>query len=606
MVDKTMNRFSLFVCSIWCVLLVSTSFLSGNDLANGLIMGRVFWFHGVILLGCVCLLLFIRSESFPGFTWLDILPLLYFSSIIIPYDWVLNPEPEKLWFAGQIVVLWYMSRFFLSRFPVLRLFLMALWIGAGILQAIYGVRQLYGFGYSNHALFNLTGTFFNPGPYSGYLAVLLPLALHATFSKIRIVKLYAWIAVSLILSILPAGMSRSAWLAAAMGCGYVLVAHEHARFSVSWMKSKWRYVCFAFVLIALFFGSMEFYQLKKDSADGRLLMWKVSSQIIMDRQGVGVGLGGFPAAYASKQADYLQYASKQERWIAGCPEYAFNEYLQIGVEQGIFCLVLFLVWMFGIIWKGSIQQRYGCTGGIIALAFFAFSSYPFQLPDFWILYILLAVLSIDEPEGKQEEKHVWKFHLNRFCLVSCAGVGFLFFSLERPYYKAYQSWNRIKTLYQNRAYEMVVDDYQNLYENLCHKPEFLFEAAQCLGKTGNEELAISYLSRANRLSSDPMILYIWAKNEQSIGNPSKAEMLLLQGIKVLPERIYPYYLLAYLYADPAFCDLQKMNAAIDSVLIKSPKVINSAIREMRQDVKRLRDRAILNLNSATHCEERKK
>lgn len=105
MVDKTMNRFSLFVCSIWCVLLVSTSFLSGNDLANGLIMGRVFWFHGVILLGCVCLLLFIRSESFPGFTWLDILPLLYFSSIIIPYDWVLNPEPEKLWFAGQIVVL---------------------------------------------------------------------------------------------------------------------------------------------------------------------------------------------------------------------------------------------------------------------------------------------------------------------------------------------------------------------------------------------------------------------------------------------------------------------------------------------------------------------
>lgn len=47
-------------------------------------------------------------------------------------------------------------------------------------------------------------------------------------------------------------------------------------------------------------------------------------------------LGGFPAAYAETQAEYMASgkATEQEKLVAGCPEYAFNEYLQIGLEQG--------------------------------------------------------------------------------------------------------------------------------------------------------------------------------------------------------------------------------------------------------------------------------
>lgn len=44
-------------------------------------------------------------------------------------------------------------------------------------EAIYGLRQLYGFTSSHHSLYSLTGSFFNPGPYSGYLAMIFPLCL---------------------------------------------------------------------------------------------------------------------------------------------------------------------------------------------------------------------------------------------------------------------------------------------------------------------------------------------------------------------------------------------------------------------------------------------
>ena len=41
-------------------------------------------------------------------------------------------------------------------------------------EAILGFRQLYGFSVSNHSQYALTGSFYNPGPYMGYLAMVLP------------------------------------------------------------------------------------------------------------------------------------------------------------------------------------------------------------------------------------------------------------------------------------------------------------------------------------------------------------------------------------------------------------------------------------------------
>lgn len=129
-------------------------------------------------------------------------------------------------------------------------------------------------------------------------------------------------------------------------------------------------------------GAYGMYHLKKDSADGRLLMWKVSTQIIREQRGLGVGVGHFPEAFAEAQASYLKHASSQEKWVAGCPEYAFNEYLQIAVELGIFPLMLFLGVGGGAFFLAVRTKQSGISGALIAFAIFAFSSYPLQLPDF--------------------------------------------------------------------------------------------------------------------------------------------------------------------------------------------------------------------------------
>ncbi|MDE6349086.1 MAG: hypothetical protein K2L60_10685, partial [Bacteroides sp.] len=53
----------------------------------------------------------------------------------------------------------------------------ALMLTGGV-QALLGLLQLYGYAASHHSLYAMTGSFFNPGPYSGYLAMALPVCLH--------------------------------------------------------------------------------------------------------------------------------------------------------------------------------------------------------------------------------------------------------------------------------------------------------------------------------------------------------------------------------------------------------------------------------------------
>ena len=89
-------------------------------------------------------------------------------------------------------------------------------------------------------------------------------------------------------------------------------------------------------------------------------------------------------------------------------------------------------------------------------------------------------------------------------------------------------------------------------------------------------------------SCDPMSLNIIGKNYQAIGKYEKAEEYFIRSTHRLPGRIYPYYLLAKLYAEPEYQHPEKLKQAVQIVLTKEPKVQSTAIREMREEVKLLK------------------
>lgn len=594
-----MRYSNIIFCILPSTLLLGTPFATDSGITNGTVSGKIFWVQLVLFIYSISLLAFTFKEKNFNFTFTrkDLLILLIGVWCAVTYSWDLNPEPLKLLFGGQMIVLWFLLRYTLSQYPTFNRYLLLILIGTGLIEAIWGIRQLHGWSDSNHSLFRLTGTFFNPGPYSGYLAVILPIALGVLLKQSvrNILYYFAAACIIAILVVLPAGMSRSAWIAAAGSCAWVYAMYrlDWERIKNRWKQHKMYYIAggLSFCVAALV-GLSYLYSLKKDSADGRFVMWKVTAQAIQEQPFRGVGLGGFPAAYAKAQAEYMTSgkATAQEKLVAGCPEYAFNEYLQIGLEQGLLGLVSFVVLLGSVFYTGVRNRKYASCGGIIALALFAFSSYPLQLPDFWVVLIFLGVISITPERSKSEDTQTissFSDGVKKLFIAGIAIIGISLFWSHRKYYNAYQEWDKLQMYSKNKAYEAAMPGYEKWYPLLNHKPEFLFEAAQCLSQSGQFEKANEYLGRAALLSSDPMIHYIMAKNEQALGKYVKAEGYLLHAIDILPERIYPYYLLVNLYTESAYNQPIKLKAVIDSVLIKEPKVNSRAIKEMRENARKM-------------------
>jgi O-antigen ligase len=456
-------------------------------------------------------------------------------------------------------------------------------------EAILGLRQVYGLSHSNHSLFALTGTFFNPGPYSGYLAMAFPIGLSEYFRlkpkrthslPAKIGYYMALVVLVLIVCVLPAGMSRSAWLAA--GCSGLFVAWRRNNWSRllknSWRTNKRKVICWsASAGVCLLIGLAFIFYLKKDSANGRLFMWKISLNAIAERPLAGYGVDGFPAAYGAAQEAYFtagNYAEWEEH-VAGSPEYAFNEYLQIAIEWGVpafvFCLALLVL----CLWRGMRLGRTGICGGIISLAVFSCSSYPLQLPVFVVSLLVLLFASI------AGTKRVW------FMAFS---LGIAIWSLclwQTGDYDESRKWTKVRMLYHAGAYESARVVYDALYPALKDRAEFMFEYGRCLHKLGQYDASNRMLQIASQLTCDPMVLNVMAKNYQMAGQYEEAEKCLYRSINRLPGRIYPYYLLAKLYAEPQFFQPGKFEFAARMVMTKEPKVQSTAIREMREEVKRL-------------------
>ncbi|MDD4191799.1 MAG: O-antigen ligase family protein [Mangrovibacterium sp.] len=273
------------------------------------------------------------------------------------------------------------------------LLFMALMLGGGI-QALYGNLQLWGFYASHHSLFKMSGSFFNPGPYAGYLACIFPAALgfylfrirpdfpacesslikdrlrviQKTFlsSLIQKVSSLFWggkqteepeqnkqertgvitiPALILIVLVLPASRSRAAWLAVIISAVVLLLF----KYPVSnWFRkhlntSLKRIIVLLLAVVFTGVALSGLYYFKKGSADGRTLVWKVTLNMIGDYPVPGVGFDQFKAHYMDYQAGYFEKdPEREEAMVAGDSNYAFNELIQQTAENGIIGPVMIL------------------------------------------------------------------------------------------------------------------------------------------------------------------------------------------------------------------------------------------------------------------------
>jgi len=552
----------------------------------------------IVLISIFALLLSITKKSCFRFSLADFLFIIIVGYYAVRYDYQLQLANWKIIYAFLLLLLWFTARVIFSNSLNLKSSFIFTLICVGTILAIWGLLQLYGYQKSNHVLFSITGPFYNPGPYSGYIAMIIPLCLDRLFVSKGFLRYFYGFAFFLMLSIIPAGMSRSAWVAVIISCLWLLMVRLRWVKKIKQYAKKHPYAITLYSLLSLVTLLLVlfcFFQIKSASAHGRLFIWKNTITAISKQPIWGYGAGSFPSVYGHAQAAYFASGeyTELEEYVAGSPEYAFNECLQIGIEGGIFLLSVFLVFVIWILRIGIYMKEYGTFAALLSLFVFSLSSYPFQILSFGVTGVFLFTICMSTHRTKYLSNKMALF-ITDFLLLIVLLVSFLGAYSLRNLKNLNEQWYYANILRSNNNLDAAVIGYNRLYDRLKHNSDFLISYAKCLTSQKRESDAIIILKRALLVCNDPMLYNMLGLNYQSIGDFSETENSFKSAIHLLPGRIYPYYLLAKLYLEPDFIDKKKTNELASIVINKTPKVHSKAVDEMRLEMKALLDTLIIN------------
>lgn len=368
-------------------------------------------------------------------------------------------------------------------------------------ESSLGLLQVLGLRVSGHVGFVMTGSFANPGPYGGLIAILLAILGTYVIQNRNEQKWYdktlvilSSISCALCVIVLPASMSRAAWLA--LGIAVLVLGFKELRLA-DWIRKHKALATIISIIVVIAMAGL--FIMKKDSAIGRLHIWHMELRAIAEKPLSGHGKGTVLGVYGDTQAKYFAENERPEiiTKVAGCPEYAFNEYLKIGVEYGIPAMmgvITALILVIVLLLKYQSPFAYG----LIAFGVFAFFSYPLE-----------AI-----PIKSEAEKE----------------------------------WESIRYLASLELYEDAVEELAPLYDNLKDNYRFIYDYGYALHKCKRYQDSNQILKEGAKISSDPMFYNIIGRNYEAMKEYDKARDAYIHAHNMVPCRIYPLVLLMEMYA----------------------------------------------------------
>ncbi len=320
--------------------------------------------------------------------------------------------------------------------------LVACVMAGGVLQCLYAGMQGTGLIPSLHNAFPMTGSFLNPAPLAGYLAVLvcmLAVGLFGTNPLQGRIRKLAWGGLLLFSMFVLLLNSRAALFA--MIVIMALVGYSRLK-----LKRKKLYA--VLLIVGLGLSLYGLYQVREVSANGRLFIWKNTCEMIKDNPLTGVGIDRFKAEFPAYQAQYHSRLTEEvEKYYDGNTFLVFNEYLRAVAETGFLLPLLFLLPL-GIAWKYrnvSIESRMAVCG-IGCLLVFGFFSYPFSIFPLKVL----AVLFLGIMGKESRELYSW----NRVKSLGWMVVGTTVVCIVFSTYglKVVSEWNAHERKYEEHAF----------------------------------------------------------------------------------------------------------------------------------------------------------
>jgi len=448
------------------------------------------------------------------------------------------------------------------------------WLFAGFVligssQAIYGLGQ-YMYWFSNPAApnFQISGSFENPAGFAAVLSVCFPFALFLLAKKKFYWKIIGGLSAILISGAVVLSQSRAGVIALlVIGGIWAVKVLNIKRLN---RLSNWTKIVGSIVFVVALLAGLYF--LKKDSADGRLLIWQCSARMISEKPLLGHGTGGFQREYMLYQADYFRnHPASSYAMLADIVKHPFNEFVLLVVEHGLLGALLVGLFVYLLIReyrKNKNQESFYTMLCLSGMAVFACFSYPLGYPFVRLTTVFCAAFIMQNEGAKWQFPKRTTAALKPVGLVICVGLLAL---TGKMFYNEYY-WNTIAQQSLAGETRKVLPEYARLYLWMNRNGLFLYNYAAELNYIGEWKKSNELMTECSKLYNDNDVQLILADNYQQMKQYAKAEKHLKEAYDMIPNRFIPLYRLVKLYQQQG-----KINQAykLAEIITKKPEKVSS-------------------------------
>ena len=428
-------------------------------------------------------------------------------------------------------------------------------------EAIVCFLQYFGIYESKGEFFLVTGSLINPNITAMFFTMALPFVLYHVKHKRQAVRIFSWIALTLLFLSLLMLKCRTAIIGVAVIAVYLAnKKFEILKRLIAYFQkpSKINLIVASMLpLLVLITLSFSLYNYKKESADSRFTIWKISLQKGMENPIWGYGVHSFVKEYNLAQASFFASGQGTDEEKQSCShiKIAYNDYIQNFVEGGglgVFLYVCFLMLLVipGLSRKNNSPEFHLAYSGVLAYGVMSMlNSAQYAIPVFALFIFCAAVVSSYYIEDSKYSDA--SFILNQasikaiLLMITVASIYLLntLFTSSNASLQIKEAFD-----YVNQAkYKEAISKLEDISIDMSFTEEYWWVYGSALQGQREYGKALEKHKKMLSLTTDPNIFMKVTNCYANLGKTEEAIQSCTQAMDMIPNRLYPKYILMKLY-----------------------------------------------------------